>query len=47
MGHETANGGETSHELLDIFYIPNLAYFGDSQDLVRIRFNATLGDDVP
>jgi hypothetical protein len=42
-----AKGGEASHESLDIFYILNLAYFGDSRDLVRIHFNVVLGDDVP
>jgi hypothetical protein len=42
-----AKGGKASHESLDIFYIPDLAYFGNSPDLVRIRFNAVIGDDVP
>jgi hypothetical protein len=32
---------------LNILYIPDLAYFHDGLDLIGVRFNATLGDDVP
>jgi hypothetical protein len=38
---------EASQKSLDILDIPNLAYFSDGRDLVRICFNAVLGDDVP
>jgi hypothetical protein len=47
MGHKMTEVGEASHEPLDILDIPDLAYFGDGQDLVMICFNAVLGDDVP
>jgi hypothetical protein len=47
MGHKMAEGGKASHGPLDILDIPDLAHFGDGRDLVRICFNATLGDDVP
>jgi hypothetical protein len=41
-----AEGGKASHEPLDILDIPDLAYFGDGGDLLRIDFNAALDDDV-
>jgi hypothetical protein len=31
--HKSAKSGEAPHELLDILYIPDLTYFGDSRDL--------------
>jgi hypothetical protein len=40
-------GREASHELLDVLDIPNLIYLSDGRDLVGVRFNASLGDDVP
>jgi hypothetical protein len=46
-GHETAEGRETSHELLNILDVPDLAYFSDGRDVVGVRFNVALGDDVP
>jgi hypothetical protein len=45
-GHEAHEGREASHVLLNILDIPDLAYFGDGRDLVRVRFDAVLGDDV-
>jgi hypothetical protein len=42
-----AKSSEAPCESLDILDIPDLAYFGDSRDFVRIFFNAMLGDDVP
>jgi hypothetical protein len=42
-----AEAYEASHEPLDVLDIPNLAYLGDGQDLVKICFNAAFGDDVP
>jgi hypothetical protein len=45
--HKLAKSGEAPHEPLDILDIPDLAYFSDSRDFVRICFNAMLGDDVP
>jgi hypothetical protein len=32
---------------MDVLDIPNLAYFSDGRDLVGVRFDAALGDDVP
>jgi hypothetical protein len=32
---------------LNILDISDLAYFSDGQNLVRVRFDATLDDDVP
>jgi hypothetical protein len=32
---------------LDILDVPDLAYFRDGQDLVRVCFDVGLGDDVP
>jgi hypothetical protein len=46
-GHETTEGRETSHELLNILDVPDLAYFSDGRDVVGVRFNVALGDDVP
>jgi hypothetical protein len=31
----------------DVFDTPDLDYFGNGRDLVRICLNAMLGDDVP
>jgi hypothetical protein len=45
--HKSTKSGEAPHEPLDILGISDLAYFSDSQDFVRICFNATVGDDVP
>jgi hypothetical protein len=42
-----ATSGDAPHEPLDILAIPDLAYFGDSRDFVRVCFNVALGDDVP
>jgi hypothetical protein len=42
-----AEGGEASHEPLYILDIPDLAYLGNGRDLIKICFNAALGDDVP
>jgi hypothetical protein len=42
-----AKSSEAPHELLDILDIPDLAYFADSRDFVRICFGVTLGDDLP
>jgi hypothetical protein len=44
--HKLAKNGEVPHEPLEILDIPDLAYFGDSQDFERICFDAALGDDV-
>jgi hypothetical protein len=46
LGHEVVEGHEAAHEPLTILDVPNLAYFGDGQDLVGIHFDAVLGDDV-
>jgi hypothetical protein len=46
-GHKVAEGQEASHEPLNILDIPDLAYFRDGQNLVGVRFNAVLVDDVP
>jgi hypothetical protein len=32
---------------LDVLGVPDLAYFRDGQDLVRVCFDVGLGDDVP
>jgi hypothetical protein len=42
-----AEGCEASHELLDVLDVPDLSYFSDGRDFVRVYFDATLGDDVP
>jgi hypothetical protein len=42
-----AEGYEAPHETLDILDISDLTHFGNGRDLVRIPFDATLGDDVP
>jgi hypothetical protein len=42
-----AKGHEAPHKPLNVFDTPDLAYFGNGRDLVRIGFNAMLGDDVP
>jgi hypothetical protein len=41
------DGHEAPHKSLNAFDTPDLAYFGNGRDLVRICFNASLGDDVP
>jgi hypothetical protein len=41
-----AEGCEASHEPLDILDIPDLVYFNDGRDHVRVHLNAALGDDV-
>jgi hypothetical protein len=40
-------GHEASHKPLDILDVPDLAYFHDGRDLVRVCFDTTLGGDVP
>jgi hypothetical protein len=40
-------GREASHKPLGILDILDLAYFSNGRDLVRFRFNAVLGDNVP
>jgi hypothetical protein len=47
MGHKTAEGYEAPHETLDVLDIYDLTHFGNDRDLVRICFDAALGDDVP
>jgi hypothetical protein len=42
-----AEGRKASHEPLDVLDIPNLAYFSDGWDFVRVCFDAALGDDAP
>jgi hypothetical protein len=42
-----AEGCEAPHEPLDVLDIPDLMHFDNGQDLVRIWFDAALGDDVP
>jgi hypothetical protein len=37
---------EASHEPLNAFDVPDLAYFGDGRDLIGVCFDAALGDDV-
>jgi hypothetical protein len=32
---------------LNILYVPDLAHFSDGRDLVGVRFDAVLGNDVP
>jgi hypothetical protein len=38
---------EASHEPLNIHDVPDLAYFSDSQNFVKVCFVAALSDDVP
>jgi hypothetical protein len=45
--HERAEGSEGSHKPLDVLDVPDLAYFSNGQDFVRVLFDAALGDDVP
>jgi hypothetical protein len=40
-------GYEAPHELLNILNIPDWTHFGNGQDLVRVHFDAALGDYVP
>jgi hypothetical protein len=40
-------GREASHGPLNIFDVPNLAYFSDGRNLVGVHLDAVLGDDVP
>jgi hypothetical protein len=47
LGHEAAEGCETSHEPLNVLDVHDLIHFDDSRNLVRVCFNVTLGDDVP
>jgi hypothetical protein len=44
--HDAVDGLEASHEPLNILDIPDLAYFGDGRHLIRVHFDAMLGDDV-
>jgi hypothetical protein len=46
-GHEAAEGREVPHEPLNVLDVPNLTHFGDGRNLVRVCFDASLGDDVP
>jgi hypothetical protein len=46
-GHEVAEGYKASHELLNVLDVPDLAYFSDGRNLVGVRFDTALGDDVP
>ncbi len=46
-GHKTVEGREAPFEQLDILDIPDLVYFSDGRDLVRVYLDAALGDDVP
>jgi hypothetical protein len=45
LGYELAEGREASHKPLDVLDIPDLAFFRDGQNLVRVCLNAALGDD--
>jgi hypothetical protein len=47
MRHKTTEGREVPYEPLDVLDTSDLAHFGNGQDLVRICFDAVLGDDVP
>jgi hypothetical protein len=47
LGHEAAEGYEAPQESLNVLNIPDLAHFGNGQNLVRVCFDAALGDDVP
>jgi hypothetical protein len=40
-------GREVPHEPLDVLDTSDLAHFGNGQNLIRICFDAVLGDDVP
>jgi hypothetical protein len=40
-------GREASHEPLNVLDVPNWTHLGDGRDLIRVCFDATLGDDVP
>jgi hypothetical protein len=40
-------GHEASHELLNVLDIPDLDYFSDGKNLIGVRFDTALGDDVP
>jgi hypothetical protein len=42
-----AEGREASHKPMDILDLPELAHFSDGWDLVRVCFDAALGDDIP
>jgi hypothetical protein len=42
-----AKGREASHKPLDVLDAPDLTYFSDGRDLIRICFITMLGDDVP
>jgi hypothetical protein len=46
-GHEAAEGREASHELLNVLDVSDLTYFSDGRNLVGVRFDTALGDDVP
>jgi hypothetical protein len=46
-GHKMVEGSDAHHKPLNAFDTPDLAYFSNGRDLVRICFNATLGEDVP
>jgi hypothetical protein len=46
-GHKVAEGSEAPHEPLNVFNVPDLAHFGNGQNLVGVYFNAALGDDDP
>jgi hypothetical protein len=46
-GHEAAEGCEAPQESLNVLNVPDLTHFGNGQNLVRVYFDAVLGDDVP
>jgi hypothetical protein len=46
LGYEAAEDREAFHESLNVLDAPDLAYFGDGRDLVGVRIDAALSDDV-
>jgi hypothetical protein len=45
-GHKMAKGHEAPHESLNVLDVPNWTHVSDGRDLVKVRFDAALGDDV-
>jgi hypothetical protein len=47
LGHESAEGCEAPHESLNVLDVLDWGHLGNGRDLVGVRFDAALGDDVP
>jgi hypothetical protein len=42
-----AKGYEAPHESLNVLNVPDLSHISDGRDLIIVRFDVALGDDVP